>query len=161
MAEIEITLPTVQYGNVKVRATPEELGVEGVQDAGALGVAAAVYLNLFTQGFKMGTRIDVDYDGGVTKPPPPAPIERVDESTIRQVMSDEDVDTEAEAVALIKSGLGATELDYNDDGPGDVQASANEERAPWNSPAVDAKPKPWETSGAAPAAPVKVAEVNW
>src|SRR5438093_8673117 len=62
MAEIEFLLPTVQYGNVKVRATPEELGIDSVQDAGALGVAAAVYLNLFTQGFKVGTQIDVDYE---------------------------------------------------------------------------------------------------
>lgn len=157
MAEIEITLPTVQYGNVKVKATPEELGVEGVQDAGALGVATAVYLNLFTQGFKLGTQIDVEYDGGVTKPPPPAPIERVDESAIRQVMSDEDVDTEAEAVALIKSGLGAIELgdDYDPD------SAESSDDAPWNSPAVDAKPKPWETGTTAPTNAVKVAEINW
>lgn len=151
MAEIEITLPTVQYGNVKVRATPEELGLEGVQDAGALGVATAVYLNLFTQGFKLGTQIDVDYDGRGAKPPQPAPIERVDESTIRQVMSDEDVDTEAEAVALIKSGLTATEI--GEDAP--------EGAAPWDSPSVDVKPKPWETGTTAPTNAVKVAEVNW
>jgi hypothetical protein len=157
MAEIEITLPTVQYGNVKVRATAEELGLEGVQDAGALGVATAVYLNLFTQGFKVGTRIDVDYSGGVTKPPSPAPIERVEERTIRQVMSDEDVDTEAEAVALIKSGLGATEL--GDDYVPDSAESSDD--APWNSPTVDAKPKPWETGTTAPTNAVKVAEIDW
>jgi len=139
VAEIEITLPTVQYGNVKVRATPEELGLEGVQDAGALGVATAVYLNLFTQGFKLGTQIDVDYDGGVTKPPTPEPTHEEAQEALSQ--------------------LGTTVLDETPNEPeGEPEAGA---QAPWNSPVVDAKPKPWETSGAAPAAPVKVAEVNW
>lgn len=59
MAEIEITLPTVQYGNVKLRATAEELGLDGVGDARELGIVTAVYLNTFTQGFKEGARIDV------------------------------------------------------------------------------------------------------
>lgn len=59
MAEIEILLPTVQYGNVKVRATPEELGLASLADAYDVGVASAVYLNVFTQGFKKGATLDV------------------------------------------------------------------------------------------------------
>jgi hypothetical protein len=156
VAEIEITLPTVQYGNVKVRATPEELGLSSVSDAYDVGVAAAVYLNVFTQGFKKGSTLDVS-----------AP-----ETPSRVV-------TEEQAQRHLDEGLdGVTELHegYNDDGPGDVQAAANEARdkaahdaayadspndgpepAPWES-TVDAKPKPWETGAKAPA---KVAEIDW
>jgi len=148
MAEIEFLLPTVQYGNVKVRATPEELGIDGVQDAGALGVAAAVYLNLFTQGFKVGTQVDVTYDDGGPKPPPPAPIERVE------------VDPEE----LIKTQLGATTVseDYTADPtvPDDEPEGENE-NIPWNRQAVDTKPKPWETGTTPPQNVVKVAEINW
>ncbi len=67
MAEIEITLPTVQYGNVKVRATPEELGVNDISDSYELGVAAAVYLNLFQQGFKHGATLDVTAPQGAAQ----------------------------------------------------------------------------------------------
>jgi hypothetical protein len=155
MAEIEFLLPTVQYGNVKVRATPEELGVEGVQDAGALGVAAAVYLNLFTQGFKLGTQIDVDYTGPESAseeaPPgdPHAAAERLADGR-----SPRTVDEANEmAKQVIENELGSTtEL------PHDVQSDA-----PWtqDSPAVDVKPKPWETGKAAPTNAVKVAEIDW
>ncbi len=130
MAEIEITLPTVQFGNVKVRATPEELGLASLADAYDVGIASAVYLNVFTQGFKKGATLDV--------------AEREHEYI-------------SEAHRLLDERLGGvTEVpeDYNDDGPGDVQAAANEARAPWDNPQVDAKPKPWETGGAAPAKPV-------
>jgi hypothetical protein len=136
MAEIEITLPTVQYGNVKVRATAEELGLEGVQDAGALGVATAVYLNLFTQGFKVGTRIDVDYDGGGAKPPTSEPTHEEAQEALSQ--------------------LGTTVLDETPNEP-DEEPEADAQ-APWNSPTVDAKPKPWETGASAP---IKVAEIDW
>ena len=141
MAEIEITLPTVQYGNIKIKATPEEWGLGTIADAPDVGVWAATYLNLFTQGFQHGATLDVDAHLGSSQ--------------------DEDV---VKAHEMLAEGLGGvTELDYNDDGPGDVQAAANEARneAPW-SQKVDSKPKPWETSGAAPAAPVKaVASIDW
>lgn len=147
MAEIEFLLPTVQYGNVKVRATPEELGIDGVQDAGALGVAAAVYLNLFSQGFKLGAGMDVEYDGGGTRPPAPDPIERVE------------VDPEE----LIKTTLGATtisEEEATQDPMFDPDGPETSDDAPW-SQSVDSKPKPWETGKAAPTNAVKVAEINW
>ncbi len=139
MSEIEFTLPTVAYGNAKVRATPEELGLEGVQDAGALGVAAAVYLNLFTQGFKLGTQIDVDYDGGGAKPPTSEPTHEEAQEALSQ--------------------LGTTVLDETPNEP--TEEPEADAQAPWNSPAVDAKPKPWETGTTAPTNAVKVAEVNW
>jgi hypothetical protein len=135
MAEIEITLPTVQFGNVKVRATPEELGLASLADAYDVGIASAVYLNVFTQGFKKGATLDVAERG---EPSQGAP----------------EHEYISEAHRLLDERLGGvTEVpeDYNDDGPGDVQAAANEARAPWDNPQVDAKPKPWETGSAAPA----------
>ncbi len=133
MAEVEILFPTVQYGNVKLRATPEELGLDGPADAYALGVQSAVLLNLFTQGFKAGSQLDVS---GA-----PAP-------------SAEPTENEAQAaIQEIQSQLGATEMD--DDAPND-----GPEPAPWES-AVDAKPKPWENGSVAPKVTPKVAEIDW
>src|SRR5690348_12441797 len=131
MAEIEITLPTIQYGNIKVTATPEEWGLDSIADAPDLGVWAATYLNLFQQGFKHGAAMDVDAHLGASQPV-----------------------TEEQAQRYLDDGLGGvTALDeYNDDGPGDVQAAANEARAAWDNPQVDTKPKPWESGGATPAA---------
>lgn len=124
MAEIEITLPTVQYGNVKVRATPEELGVNDVADAYELGVAAAVYLNLFQQGFKHGATLDVTAPQGAGQ----SEVDRVIEETVK-------------AAQILADGLGgATEIETTSV----VEASGI---APWDDSdlKVDAKPKPWET----------------
>ncbi|HEY6021276.1 MAG TPA: hypothetical protein VIY48_15645 [Candidatus Paceibacterota bacterium] len=100
MAKIETTLPTVQYGNVKVTFTPEELGVD-ISDAAAIGVATAVYLNLFTQGFKAGSQMDVS-----------APVSASQEAP------------EEKAQAMLDEGLGGvTELPEDGD---DVEA-----KAPW------------------------------
>ena len=119
MSEIEITLPTVQYGNVKVKATPEEMGLESIADSHALGVAAGVYLNLFLQGFKVGSQMDVS-----------APV------------SASEGDVGAQAQEWLDEGLGGvTEVPA-----GDVVAH---EGAPWEQPAVDAKPKPWEAEATA------------
>ncbi len=125
MAEIEITLPTVQYGNVKVRATPEELGLKSLAEAYDVGVASAVYLNVFTQGFKKGATLDVA--------PPQGASQGV---------------SEAQAQRYLDEGLGGvTEVDGQDpEGPGE------EPTAPWNS-TVDTPKKPWETEEA-PAKPV-------
>lgn len=143
MAEVEITLPTVQYGNVKIRATPTELGLEDLSDAAALGVATAVYLNTFTQGFKIGASIDVKVD----------------------VKGEGDAAHEA-AVQAVKDGLGASEVDEDGTIPlSDGMTIAAEagrrdaDKAPWNStPAVDAPAKPWENGSAAPAKP---AAIDW
>lgn len=143
MAEVEILFPTVQYGNVKLRATPEELGLEGPADAYALGVQTAVLLNLFTQGFKAGSQLDVS---GA-----PAP-------------SAEPTENEAQAaVQEIQQQLGATVVEDSSEAAYDAAYDApndGPEPAPWES-TVDAKPKPWETGKAAPSNAVKVAEVNW
>ncbi len=127
MAEIEITLPTVQYGNIKVKATPEEWGLDDISDAPDLGVWAATYLNLFIQGYAVGARMDVDAHLGASQEAP-APKPR----TINQILSDEDVDTVAEAQAILDKELGGT-------------TEVEPDKAPWNEPAVDSKPKPWET----------------
>jgi hypothetical protein len=66
MAEIEITLPTVQYGNVKVRATPEEFGFK-LDEPGAFGYALAIYQTSFTLGFKDGSQVDVVAPSGPSK----------------------------------------------------------------------------------------------
>lgn len=125
MAEIEITLPTVQYGNIKITATPEEWGLETIADAPDVGVWAATYLNLFAQGFKHGSTLDVDAHLGASQPV-----------------------TEEQAQRLLDEGLGGvTEVPEGD-------ALYNEAAAPWDKPQVDAKPKPWESGSAAPAKPV-------
>lgn len=134
MAEIEITLPTVQYGNVKVKATPEELGVNDVADAYELGVATAVYLNLFQQGFKHGATLDVTAPQGAAQ----SEVDRV-------------IDETAKAAQILADGLGgATEVD---DEAEDARTGSDYTKAPpWDKPAVDAPAKPWEASGGSPAA---------
>lgn len=133
MSEIEITLPTVQYGNVKVRATPEELGLSSVADADVLGTAAAIYLNLFRQGFEVGAKMDVSAPVGYDH--------KVAEQQARE---------------LLNEGLGGvTEIDGQDpEGPGE------EPSAPWGKPQVDSKPKPWETGGTTPATKPVIGE-DW
>lgn len=182
MAEVEILFPTVQYGNVKLRATPEELGLEGPADAYALGVQSAVLLNLFTQGFKVGSQLDVEHDDGGPKPPPPAPILPVGadgaaEQRVHDDLKPRTVDeANAMAAAIIKQELGASEVDEYDSATEAKEAAQaryqaaydaaydapndGPEPAPWES-TVDAKPKPWETGKAAPTNAVKVAEINW
>lgn len=116
MAEIELTLPTVQYGNVKVRATPEELGVD-IASPAAVGTATAIYLNLFTQGFKVGASMDVTASPTEGLSAPQGAPQEEAEPTVQE---------------LLNEGLGGvTEV------PGDAP--------PWDKPAVDAPAKPWET----------------
>lgn len=91
MAEIEILLPTVQYGNVRLRGTPEEFGVE-LASPGTIGEMVAVYTNLFTQGFKAGSLRDVEYLGT-------ARFDGNNEGT---------TDVDMTARATIQSELGAT-----------------------------------------------------
>lgn len=138
MAEIEILLPTVQYGNVRITGTPEEFGVE-LTSPGSIGEMAAVYLNLFTQGFRAGSERDVDYI-----------------PTSGNVPESDDVDITA--ARIIQGELGATTvLDHNGDGPGDVDEVASVTETPWEGE-VTAKPKPWEKKAAPKAAP---ASINW
>lgn len=135
MAEIEITLPTVQYGNVKVRATPEEFGFE-LDEPGAFGYALAIYQTTFTLGFKDGSQVDV----------------------MAPVAASYSEPTE-EAVNLLASGLGGVSKVEEHEDVDTIQgshASGLEPEAPWNRK-VDAKPKPWETS-ATGKAPVVTAD---
>lgn len=136
MAEIEITLPTVQYGNVKVRATPEELGVD-ISSPAAVGTATAIYLNLFTQGFKAGASMDVTASPTEGLKAPVA----ASQSEVDRV-----VDETLKAAQILADGLGgATEVEESPYPNDDITP-------PWDKPAADAKPKPWETSGGSPAA---------
>ena len=135
MAEIEITLPTVQYGNVKVRATPEELGLANVSEAYEVGVAAAVYLNVFTQGFKKGATLDV------------AAPEQSDGT-----------DVHAEAQRLLEEGLGASEEEYDSAAEAREATQERTAGAPYDKK-VDAKPKPWETGETPP--PKAVVSSEW
>lgn len=117
-AEIEITLPTVQFGNIKIKATPEEWGLDSIADAPDVGVWAATYLNLFTQGFKHGSTMDVDAHLGASQESP-----------------------EEKAQELLDEGLGGvTELP--EDGPAG-EGVDGDGAAPWDKPAPKAK-KPWE-----------------
>ena len=119
MAEIEITLPTIQYGNIKIKATPEEWGLDTIADAPDVGVWAAIYLNLFQQGFKHGSTLDVDARLSASRE---AVVEKAQE--------------------LLDKGLGGvTEVPA-----GDVVAH---ETPPWEKEAVAPKPKPWETGAQA------------
>lgn len=115
MAKIEITLPTVQYGNAKVSGEFEEFGLDATSPHD-VGVAVAVFLNLFTQGFQAGSKIDV---GPLT-------------------FKDAD-DADAVAAHEIASQLGATEVD---DSAEDVR-TGDEYTAPWKQK-PKASVKEWE-----------------
>lgn len=142
MSEIEITLPTVQYGNVKVRATPEELGLH-VAHPGQMGSAVAVYLNLFSQGFKEGAAMDVVYTPEDLPDRRLAAKQYADSKVNAEsvIGSDAPGDVQAAAMELLDEGLGGvTEIEATSV----VEASGI---APWDDSdlKVDAKPKPWET----------------
>lgn len=116
MAEIEITLPTVQYGNVKIRATPEEWGTL-LDSPHSIGVMTATYVNLFTQGFKVGSAMDV------SAPQAPSQGDPVEESQ-----------------ALLDDLLGGVTVVSSAD------AETTTQSAPWTE-TVDAPKKPWEDEG--------------
>jgi hypothetical protein len=116
MAEVEFTIPTVQYGNIKIRMTPQELR-ENVAAPYDIGVAAMVWLSLATQGFEYGKTLDIAPDFEVTgeyqesSEPEPHPITEV---------------TPEEAEEIIKT-LGATTVE------------------PWTkTPAPSTTPKAWD-----------------
>lgn len=156
MAEIEFLLPTVQYGNLKVRAAPEELGLD-LTDAAGLGATYAVYLNAFTQGFKQGSQIDVTVDIKAVQQGAQAPTEAPPgdaQAAADRVANDQAPRTvdeaNAMALAVIKQELGASVLE---------PSTEDDPDAPWNkeTSTVDIKPKPWETGSK----PVKVADIDF
>lgn len=143
MSEIEITLPTVQYGNVKLTCQPEELD-DLIKSADTLGVATAVYLNIFTQGFKAGSQMDVSAPQGASQHDDMVKAhELLDEGlggvtevrSVEQIMSDEGVDTIDQARKI----------------------QEREVSAPWEKDAVAPQPKPWETDVTAPV----VLDASW
>lgn len=146
MAEIEITLPTVQYGNVRVRVTPEEFGLQyGIDNPYALGMGAATYLNLFTQGFKEGATMDVSAPVGASKEAAPGDPQAAADR-LADGRSPRTVDEANEmARQVIENELGpTTEVETEIETTSVIEASGI---APWDDSdlKVDAKPKPWET----------------
>lgn len=126
MAEIVFRLPSkaVQYGYVEVKGTPEELGIPSLAEADAVGVAYATYVAKFLMGEVEGAKVDV-------APP----------RTIREIMSNEDVDTVAEAQVILDKELG-----------GVTEVSEEGEAKPWNKK-PEAKKKPWEQAAKGAALP--------
>lgn len=141
MAEIEITLPTVQYGNVKLTCKPEELD-ELIKTADSVGMAAALYLNIFTQGFKAGAQMDVSASVSASQEAAPGDPQAAADR-LADGRSPRTVDEANEmAKQVIESELGSvTEVPA-----GDVVAH---ETPPWDKPAAEVK-KPWETEVTAP-----------
>lgn len=128
MAEIEITLPTVQYGNVKVRATPEEFGFK-LDEPSAFGLALAVYQTSFTLGWQEGARMDVSVSQPVT---------------------------EEQAQRYLDEGLGGTTEVEEYDSATEAKEAAQARTAgaaPWDKPAP-AVSKPWENTSAPASKPV-------
>ena len=146
MAEIEITLPTIQYGNIKIKATPEEWGLDTIADAPDVGVWAATYLNLFQQGFKHGSTLDVDARLGASQEAAPgnpqAAAERLADGRKPRTVDE----ANEMAAQLIKQELGATEI--------------KAQTPPWDKEEVASKPKPWET-GAQAAKPAPKVTADW
>lgn len=139
MAEIEITLPTVQYGNVKIRATPEEWGTL-LDSPHSIGMMTATYVNLFTQGFKVGSQMDVSAPVGASQ-------EASEESFQGAVET-----AQREAQRLLSKGLGGvTEVPEDGNHPDAEDYKNNSDTPPWNQPQVDTPRKPWETGGTTPA----------
>lgn len=117
MAEITFTLPgAIPYSNVVVKATPEELGVD-ISDAYGIGVAATVFLNLFTQGIEAGKKIDVSPRVQEASEPAVTSTELYEKNLAEQSME--------ETKAILEAGLGSTT------------------EVPWKK-AVKANPKVWE-----------------
>lgn len=138
MAEIMTTLPTVAYGNVKVTFTPEEMGINDVSDAYELGVAAAVYLNLFSQGFKYGATLDVDAPQSPSAAPQGA--EQSEETRTP--------DEVEKAAQILADGLdGVTEVG-EEEFEAKAQAAEAEMggKAPWDAK-VEVPKKPWQSGG--------------
>lgn len=143
MSEIEITLPTVQYGNVKIRATPEELGLNDISDSYELGVAAAVYLNLFSQGFKYGAALDVD----APQKPSAAPQGAAQSEETR---TPDEVEKAAQILADGLGGVTEVTSEKAEQDAADIRAQHQAEaagKAPWDAKVEAPKPKPWQSDG--------------
>lgn len=142
MSEIEITLPTVQYGNVRVRATPEEFGFK-LDEPSAFGYALAIYQTSFTLGFKDGSQVDVVAPQGAAQRPLDVGVPGAAEQRVEGDLKPRTVDEADDmAAAVIKRELGATEV--NDEAEDARTGSDYTKAPPWDQK-VDAPAKPWET----------------
>jgi len=108
MAEIEFTIPTMQYGNAKIRMTPEELYElsEGGISLYDVGMKAQEFLILVTAGFEAGKLIDwptpkPDVTGQYQESPEPAP----------EVIAESNEKLNEQAESVIKDQLGATTVE--------------------------------------------------
>lgn len=132
MAEIEFTIPTVQYGNAKIRMTPQELYElsEGGVSLYDVGMKAMEFLSLVTQGFEAGKSVDFTpqhvtgqyQESSEPEPGDPAAAKARLEAGKKPRTVDE---ANEMASQLIKSELGATTVE------------------PWTQ-TPETKPKAWD-----------------
>lgn len=155
MAEIEFRLPSkVPYGYVNVTGTEEEFGAPGL--ISSPDILARVYAN-YVLAFAEAERKALDGYGktpsvplGDVFKPVVGQEPDVHESavqaprTVNQVMSDEDVDTVAEAEEILKRELGATVIEEQGD-----------PAPPWEKKAEAPEPKPWEKKATAKVANIE------
>lgn len=137
MAEITYRIPSkaVQYGYVEVTRNWSD---DEPTDPEML---AAAYIN-YVYAFQKEEQAAIERLKDVPQKPSAAP-QGAEQRTVQEVMSDEDVDSLAEAQAILDKELGGViEVEENDNIPMDRAAQA----APWDAK-VEAKPKPWQSDG--------------
>jgi hypothetical protein len=156
MAELIFRIPsrTVQYGYVEM-----PLAMEPGMSPEMIASAYVSYVYAFQKEEeatikRLAEGVSVS-DGAATPEKPVTQASSAPEEPSRD-------DVEAQAQELLDKGLGGvTEVPEYGGVEGD--ALYNEAKAPWVEPAVDAKPKPWETEGrgaVSPEAPMPDATLN-
>ena len=151
MAEIEFTIPTVQYGNAKIRMTPEELydlSRKGIS-LHDIGMKASEFLVMITEGFEAGKKIDWsasrDVTGQYQESSEPAP----------EVIAESAEKLNKIAEQVIKDELGATTVEPMPERTPAQEAEEAEQTIktmlgattvePWTkTPAPSSTPKAWD-----------------
>lgn len=130
MAKVIFRLPSkaVRYGYVEVEGTPEEFGLDSLADASVLGMVYEAYARAFHEG-------EAGASGKPLGTPVPSDLGDFEGQAQAAPAEPGESDTEASAVALIESTLGATVV--------------SEEPAPWSKPPGKPKTKVWEAAPAA------------
>ena len=142
MSEIIFRLPSkaITYGYVEIKATPEELGDPGLlASPDALGQVYAQFVYAFLKGEQKAVQ-----------------------AALSGTADKYEAEAEADAEELIKSQLGATEVEHS---VGDTVTVAGTEftkhsDAPWDKK-VQPKAKPWEQKASAAKAPAKRAIIDF
>ena len=127
MSEVIFRLPSkaITYGYVEIKATPEELGDPGLlASPDALGQVYAQFVYAFLKGEQKAVQ-----------------------AALSGTADKYEAEAEADAEELIKSQLGATEVEPKSD-------------APWDKK-VQPKAKPWEQKASAAKAPAKRAIIDF